>query len=180
MAEKKQTPTITRQLPLLPLRGLLVFPFMIIHLDVGRDKSVKAIEETMIQDRIIFLATQKEAQTDEPSETDIYDIGTVAEVKQLLKLPGGTIRVLVEGLARGRIERYLEHDPHFKVEITEYPETANITPEIEALMRSLVSQFEQYVKMSKRIPPETVVTVVNLEEPGRLGDIIASHLALKI
>lgn len=180
MAEKKQTPTITRQLPLLPLRGLLVFPFMIIHLDVGRDKSVKAIEETMLQDRIIFLATQKEAQTDEPSEKDIYDIGTVAEVKQLLKLPGGTIRVLVEGLARGRIERYLEHDPHFKVEITEYPETANITPEVEALMRSLVSQFEQYVKMSKRIPPETVVTVVNLEEPGRLGDIIASHLALKI
>ena len=169
-----------RQLPLLPLRGLLVFPYMIIHLDVGREKSVKAIEETMLQDRIIFLATQKEAQTDEPGEDDIFEIGTVAEIKQLLKLPGGTIRVLVEGLSRATIARYVEHDPYFKVEITEHPETAAITPEIEALMRSLVNQFEQYVKMSKRIPPETVVTVVNLEEPGRLADIIASHLALKI
>lgn len=169
-----------RQLPLLPLRGILVFPYMIIHLDVGREKSVKAIEETMIQDRIIFLATQKEAQTDEPAESDIYEIGTIAEVKQLLKLPGGTIRVLVEGLSRGKIQRYLEHEPHFKVEVIDYLESDPVTPEIEALMRSLVNQFEQYVKMSKRIPPETVVTVVNLEEPGRLADIIASHLALKI
>jgi len=169
-----------RQLPLLPLRGLLVFPYMVIHLDVGREKSVKAIEETMLQDRIIFLATQKEAQTDEPEEKDIFEIGTVAEIKQLLKLPGGTIRVLVEGLSRARISRYVEHDPYFKVEVTEHPENVVIVPQIEALMRSLVSQFEQYVKMSKRIPPETVVTVVNLEEPGRLADIIASHLALKI
>lgn len=180
MAEKDVAQTVKRQMPLLPLRGILVFPYMIIHLDVGRDKSVKAIEETMIQDRIIFLATQKEAQTDEPGEEDIYEIGTVAEIKQLLKLPGGTIRVLVEGLSRAKIEKYLDHEPYFKVEVTEYQETGEVVPEIEALMRSLVSQFEQYVKMSKRIPPETVVTVVNLEEPGRLADIIASHLALKI
>ncbi|MHB9094857.1 MAG: endopeptidase La [Eubacteriales bacterium] len=180
MAKEFEMKTTLRQLPLLPLRGILVFPFMIIHLDVGREKSVKAIEETMIQDRIIFLATQKEAQTDEPSEEDIFEIGTVAEIKQLLKLPGGTIRVLVEGLSRARVERYIEHEPYFKVEVTEYPETVEVNPEIEALMRSLVNQFEQYVKMSKRIPPETVVTVVNLEEPGRLADIIASHLALKI
>ncbi|WP_418792598.1 endopeptidase La [Phosphitispora sp. TUW77] len=169
-----------RRLPLLPLRGILVFPYMIIHLDVGREKSVKAIEETMIQDRIIVLATQKEAQTDEPAKEDIYEIGTVAEIKQLLKLPGGTIRVLVEGLSRAKIENYIDYEPYFKVEVTEYPETGHITSEIEALMRSLVNQFEHYVKMSKRIPPETVVTVVNLEEPGRLADIIASHLALKI
>ncbi len=180
MAEENATKETTRSLPLLPLRGILVFPYMIIHLDVGREKSVKAIEETMIQDRIIFLATQKEAQTDEPNEDDIYEIGTVAEIKQLLKLPGGTIRVLVEGLARAKIERYLEHEPYFKVLVTEYSESVTVNPEIEALMRSLVTQFEQYVKMSKRIPPETVVTVVNLEEPGRLADIIASHLALKI
>jgi ATP-dependent Lon protease len=153
---------------------------MIIHLDVGREKSVKAIEETMIQDRIIFLATQKEAQTDEPGEEDIFEIGTVAEIKQLLKLPGGTIRVLVEGLSRAKIERYVEQEPYFKVEINEYIESPKVTSNIEALMRSLVNQFEQYVKMSKRIPPETVVTVVNLEEPGRLADIIASHLALKL
>lgn len=180
MGEENKPNSTLRQIPLLPLRGILVFPFMIIHLDVGREKSVKAIEETMLQDRIIFLATQKEAQTDEPGEEDIFEIGTVAEIKQLLKLPGGTIRVLVEGLSRAKIERYLDHEPYFKVEINEFTESTKVTSNIEALMRSLVNQFEQYVKMSKRIPPETVVTVVNLEEPGRLADIIASHLALKL
>ena len=169
-----------RTLPLLPLRGILVFPNMVIHLDVGREKSVQAIEEAMIQERVIFLATQKEAQTDDPGEEDIYQIGTVAEVKQLLKLPGGTIRVLVEGLARARIRKYTAQEPYFKVEIDQYSEVFKKTPEVEALMRNLVYQFEQYVKLSKRIPPETVVSVVNLEEPSRLADIIASHLALRI
>lgn len=172
-------PTV-KTLPLLPLRGILVFPNMVIHLDVGREKSVQAIEEAMIQERVIFLATQKEAQTDDPGEDDIYRIGTVAEVKQLLKLPGGTIRVLVEGLARARIRKYIAHEPFFRVEIDQYSEEFRKTPEVEALMRNLVYQFEQYVKLSKRIPPETVVSVVNLEEPGRLADIIASHLALRI
>jgi len=167
-------------LPLLPLRGILVFPYMVIHLDVGREKSVLAIEEAMIQDRIIFLATQREAQTDDPGVDDIYQIGTVAEVKQLLKLPGGTIRVLVEGISRARIRRFLANEPFFQVEVDQYSEVFEKNSEIEALMRSLVYQFEQYVKLSKRIPPETVVSVVNLEEPGRLADIIASHLALRI
>lgn len=167
-------------LPLLPLRGILVFPYMVIHLDVGREKSVQAIEEAMLQDRIIFLATQREAQTDDPGEDDIYQIGTVAEVKQLLKLPGGTIRVLVEGISRARIRRFVLGEPHFQVEVDQYSEDFKKNSEIEALMRSLVYQFEQYVKLSKRIPPETVVSVVNLEEPGRLADIIASHLALRI
>ncbi len=171
---------VKRTLPLLPLRGILVFPNMVIHLDVGREKSVQAIEEAMLHERVIFLATQKEAQTDDPGEEDIYQIGTVAEVKQLLKLPGGTIRVLVEGLYRARIRRYIAHDPYFKVEIDQYSEYFNKTAEVEALMRNLVYQFEQYVKLSKRIPPETMVSVVNLEEPGRLADIIASHLALRI
>ena len=167
-------------LPLLPLRGILVFPYMVVHLDVGREKSVLAIEEAMIQDRTIFLATQKEAQTDDPAEYDIFQIGTVAEVKQLLKLPGGTIRVLVEGIARAKVCRFLATEPYFKVEVEQYSEAFQKNSEIEALMRSLVYQFEQYVKLSKRIPPEAVVTVVNLEEPGRLTDIIASHLALRI
>lgn len=168
------------QLPLLPLRGILVFPYMVIHLDVGREKSVKAIEEAMIGERVIFLATQKEAQTDNPAEEDIYPVGTIAEVKQLLKLPGGTIRVLVEGLARARISSYIDNEPYFKVEVDEFSENQEKTPEVEALMRSLVHQFEQYVKISKKIPPETVVTIINLEEPARLADIIASHLTLKI
>ncbi len=169
-----------KSLPLLPLRGILVFPYMVIHLDVGREKSVQAIEEAMVQDRMIFLATQKEAQTDEPTVDDIFQVGTVAEVKQLLKLPGGTIRVLVEGIARAKINKYKHLEPYFRVEIEQYSEDFEKNAEIEALMRSLVYQFEQYVKLSKRIPPETVVTVVNLEEPGRLADIIASHLALRI
>ncbi len=169
-----------RILPLLPLRGILVFPYMVIHLDVGRDKSVKAIEEAMLRDRIIFLATQKDAQTDNPTEEDIYTIGTVAEVKQLLKLPGGTIRVLVEGLSRGKITNYLANKPYFKVETNQYSDTPRKTAEIEALMRNLVYKFEQYVKLSKRIPSEAVVSVVNLQEPGRLADVIASYLQLKI
>ena len=139
-------------LPLLPLRGILVFPYMVIHLDVGREKSVQAIEEAMIQDRIIFLATQREAQTDDPGVDDIYQIGTVAEVKQLLKLPGGTIRVLVEGISRARIRRFLADEPFFQVEVDQYSEVFEKNSEIEALMRSLVYQFEQYVKLSKAYP----------------------------
>lgn len=169
-----------RELPLLPLRGILVFPYMVIHLDVGREKSVKAIDEAMLQNREIMLVTQKEAQTDEPREEDIYQVGTVAEIKQLLKLPGGTIRVLVEGLARGRVLRHLQKEPFMKVELEQYTEKWEKGPEIEALMRSLVYQFEQYVKISKKIPPETVVSVVSVEDPGRLADIISSHLSLKI
>lgn len=165
---------------MLPLRGILVFPYMVIHLDVGREKSVQAIEETMLNDRILFLATQKEAQTDDPGEEDIYNIGTVAEVKQLLKLPGGTIRVLVEGIARAKVLRFIADEPYFQVEIEQYVENFEKTSEIEALMRNLIYQFEQYVKLSKRIPPETVVSVVNIDEPGRLADIIASHLSLRL
>lgn len=179
MASDKTTTTI-KEIPLLPLRGLLVFPYMVIHLDVGREKSVKAIEEVMMNDRLIFLATQKDPQTDEPKYEDIYDVGTIVEVKQILKLPGGTIRVLVEGLSRAKINKFIEQEPYFIVEVEEFPEVSKKTPEIEALMRNLVHQFEQFVKMSKRIPPETVVSVINLEEPGRLADIIASHLTLKI
>jgi ATP-dependent Lon protease len=170
----------TKILPLLPLRGILVFPYMVIHLDVGRTKSVQAVEEAMIQDKLIFLTTQKEAQTDEPGEDDIFQIGTVAEDKQLLKLPGGTIRVLVEGIARAKVRRFIFEEPYFQVEIEQYSEDFQKNSEIEALMRSLVYQFEQYVKLSKRIPPETVVSVVNLEDPGRLADVTASHLTLRI
>ncbi|MBF7083737.1 endopeptidase La [Desulfallas sp. Bu1-1] len=173
-------PVQKRVLPLLPLRGILVFPYMVIHLDVGREKSIQAIEEAMINERLIFLATQKEAQTDDPGVDDIYSVGTVAEVKQLLKLPGGTIRVLVEGIARAKINKYIDEKPFFRVEIDQYGEEFEKNAQIEALMRNLVTQFEQYVKLSKKIPPETVVTVVNLEEPGRLADIVASHLTLRI
>jgi ATP-dependent Lon protease len=134
----------------------------------------------MLRDRVIFLAMQKEAQDDDPGEDDIYTTGTIAEIKQLLKLPGGTIRILVEGIRRGKIKEYLSHDPFLKVEVEEAPEPAETSSEIEALMRCLIDEFETYVKMSKRIPPETVVAVVSLEEPGRLADVVASHLNLKL
>ena len=170
----------SRELPLLPLRGVVVFPYMVIHLDVGREKSVRAIDEAMTQDRVIFLAMQKEAQTDEPEVEDIFSTGTIAEVKQLLKLPGGTIRVLVEGLGRGEIEEFTQEDPYFKVSVSDVIEPEEKTPEIEALMRALVETFENYVKIGKRIPPETVVSVVTIEEPARFADVIASQLTLKV
>ncbi|TCL36537.1 ATP-dependent Lon protease [Anaerospora hongkongensis] len=169
-----------RLIPLLPLRGILVFPYMIIHLDVGREKSISALEEAMVHDRLIMLASQKDAQNDKPLPEDIFSTGTVAEIKQLLKLPGGTIRVLVEGLHRANIEKFVELEPYYQVEIIEYEEMEGKTPEVEALTRSVVHQFEQWVKLSKKIPPETLVSVVTVEEPGRLADLIASHLSLKI
>ncbi|MDN5347262.1 MAG: ATP-dependent Lon protease [Clostridia bacterium] len=169
-----------RVIPLLPLRGVVVFPYTVIHLDVGRERSIKAIEEAMIHDRAIFLAMQKEAQTDDPGQRDIYPTGTVAEIKQLLKLPGGTIRILVEGINRAKILRYLSYDPYLKVEIEEFPSLVENDNEIEALMRNLINEFEHYVKMSKKIPPETLVSIVSLEEPGQLADVIASHLTLKL
>lgn len=170
-----------REIPILPLRGLLVFPYTVIHLDVGRKKSINAIEESMLGSKEIFLATQKEAQTDEPAEEDIYEVGTVAEIRQVLKMPGGTMRVLVEGLHRARIKTFVPNDEYMKVIIEEYKgEPVTKDAETEALMRTVVYQFEQYVRMSKKIPPETVVSVVAIEEPGRLADVIASHLNLRI
>lgn len=170
-----------REVAMLPLRGLLVFPYTVIHLDVGRKKSIQAIEESMLDTKEILLATQKEAQTDDPEEQEIYSVGTIAEIRQVLKMPGGTMRVLVEGLYRAEVQSYLSHEPFIKVEVEVLREGENVkTPEIEALMRTLVSQFEQWVRMSKKIPPETVVSVVGIEEPGRLADVIASHLTLRI
>jgi ATP-dependent Lon protease len=172
--------TKSLELPLLPLRGVIVFPNMVIHLDVGRERSVHAIDEAMTSDRKIFLVMQKEAQTDEPGLNDIYHTGTIAEIKQLLKLPGGTIRVLVEGLARATIKEVQALDPYVRVEVNIPSEEYQKTLEIEALMRNLNDLFEQYVKASRKISPETVVAVVDIEEPGRLADVIASHLSLKV
>lgn len=170
-----------REIPILPLRGLLVFPYTVIHLDVGRKKSINAIEEAMLGSKEIFLATQKEAQTDEPTENDIYEVGTVAEIRQVLKMPGGTMRVLVEGLYRARIRRFLPNDDFMKVEIEEFKtETVTKDAGMEALMRTVINQFEQYVRLSKKIPPETVASVVAIDEPGRLADVIASHLNLRL
>lgn len=169
-----------RLIPLLPLRGLLVFPYMVIHLDVGREKSINAIDEAMLHDREIFLVTQREAQTDEPREGDLYQVGTIAEIKQLLKLPGGTFRVLVEGLRRGRIKRYLSSEPFIQVAIDECQEKYEKTAEVEAMMRTITNQFEEYVKVGKKVSPETAVSIVSIDDPGRLADIIAAHINLRV
>ncbi|SFB39461.1 ATP-dependent proteinase. Serine peptidase. MEROPS family S16 [Lentibacillus halodurans] len=168
------------QLPLLPLRGLLVFPSMVLHLDVGRDKSVAALEKAMMGDQTIFLAAQKQVSLDNPEEKDIYRIGTLAYVKQMLKLPNGTIRVLVEGLRRGEISRFIDENEEFTVEIDELEDEHGEQNEEEALMRSLLKQFEQYINVSQKVTKETLATVSDIDEPGRLADIVTSHLSLKI
>jgi len=170
----------TKILPLLPLRGILVFPNMVLHLDVGRERSVNALEQAMVDDNKVLLVTQKEARVDDPAPGDIYSMGTIAQIKQMLKLPGGTIRVLVEGLSRAYVRDFVEADPFFKVHAEEVPEDTTKSIEVEALMRSVIYQFEQYIKLSKKIPPETLVMVAGIEEPGRMADIIGSHLTLKV
>ncbi|MFT9849825.1 endopeptidase La [Aneurinibacillus sp. REN35] len=169
-----------RQIPLLPLRGLLVFPGMVLHLDVGRAKSVKALEKAMVDDNLILLSTQEEVHIEEPEKEQIFLIGTVAKVKQMLKLPNGTIRVLVEGISRAKIEDYLQEDEYFEVQISYLDEEEELSPEIEALMRTVLANFEQYINLSKKIIPETFASVSDISEPGRLADIITSHLPLKI
>ncbi|MCD7032885.1 endopeptidase La [Metabacillus sp. GX 13764] len=166
--------------PLLPLRGLLVYPTMVLHLDVGREKSVQALEKAMINDHTIFLTTQKEISIDEPKEEDIYAIGTYTKIKQMLKLPNGTIRVLVEGLQRGKIEAFTEEEEAYSVTISTFSDEPGKDAENDALMRTLLEYFEQYIKLSKKISAETYATVADIDEPGRLADIIASHLPLKL
>ncbi|OAS84904.1 MULTISPECIES: endopeptidase La [Metabacillus] len=170
----------TQIVPLLPLRGLLVYPTMVLHLDVGRDKSVQALEKAMMDDHIIFLTTQKEIAIDEPKKEDIYEIGTLTKIKQMLKLPNGTIRVLVEGLERGEIKRFVEEDEYYSVEVSIYQDPEVKSVEEEALMRTMLEYFEQYIKLSKKVSAETYATVSDINEPGRMADIIASHLPLKL
>lgn len=165
--------------PLLPLRGLLVFPTMVLHLDVGREKSVQALEKAMVDDSLIFLTTQRDITIDEPTKEDLYTMGTLTKVKQMLKLPNGTIRVLVEGLKRAKITSFLEEDEYFLVKLDVFEDRKKEDVEDEALMRTMLEYFQQYIKMSKKISAETYAAVADIDEPGRMADIIASHLPLK-
>lgn len=167
-------------LPLLALRGMLVFPYMTVPLDVGREKSVSALEDAMMNDRLIVLAAQKETREPDPSPDGIHSVGTVAEVKQLAKISEGTIRILVEGIVRVQILDYVQNDPHFRVKISSVVDPKTVDREIEALMRTALRHFEEYVKLNRKIPPEILVSVSSIEEPGRLADDIASHLPLKV
>ena len=167
-------------LPVLPLRDIVVFPHMIVPLFVGREKSVRALEDVMADDKQILLVAQKDASQDDPASKDIYDVGTVSTVLQLLKLPDGTVKVLVEGGSRARITSYKENDSFFEAYVEPIEEAKEEDKELEALARSVVSQFEQYIKLNKKIPPEVLVSVNQIENPSKLADTVASHLTLKI
>ncbi len=166
--------------PVLPLRDIVVFPHMIVPLFVGREKSVHALEDVMKDDKQILLVAQKNAAQDDPTTNDIYDVGTVSTVLQLLKLPDGTVKVLVEGGQRARIVRFAENEQFFQAEAALIDETEGDAQELEALCRSVVTQFEQYIKLNKKIPPEVLVSINQIEDASKLADTVASHLALKI
>ncbi|HEY8596529.1 MAG TPA: endopeptidase La [Devosiaceae bacterium] len=169
-----------RVYPVLPLRDIVVFPGMIVPLFVGREKSVKALEEVMRDDKHIMVVTQKNPQDDDPTPEQIYEIGTVASVLQLLKLPDGTVKVLVEGLSRATIDRYVQTDAYFEAEATVLAEPEHDPVEAEALARSAVNEFESYVKLNKKITSDVVQAVSQIEDHSKLADTIASHLAVKI
>ncbi|MEW6189890.1 MAG: endopeptidase La [Actinomycetota bacterium] len=170
---------IPEELPLIALRDLVIFPNLVIPLFVGREKSMKALEEAMKGDRLIVLAAQKRAEIQEPETSDLYGVGCVATIMQELKLPDGTAKALVEGLTRVEIREFLQTEPFFKVKIEVLKEPEEKTLKIEALMRSLVSQFEKCARLGKPIPQEVLLAAFNIDEPGRLGDFIAFHLNLK-
>ncbi|WP_028992012.1 endopeptidase La [Thermoanaerobacter thermocopriae] len=174
MTEKKYI------LPMIPLRGLTIFPYMVLHFDIGREKSIRALEEAFMKNQLIFVTTQKEVEVEDPTVDDVYKVGTITKVKQMLKLPGELIRVLVEGISRAEIQQITRDDEFFEVEVIEKEEQKEIekTPELEALMRSVTSAFKEYVNMTSGLPIESLYSVLNIEEPGRLADMIAAHISL--
>ncbi|MEQ8406536.1 MAG: endopeptidase La [Oceanicaulis sp.] len=172
--------TDTKTLPLLPLRDIVVFPHMIVPLFVGREKSVRALEEVMRADKQILLATQKSAADDDPDPEGIYEMGVVASVLQLLKLPDGTVKVLVEGGRRTKVTRFLDNEAYFEAEAEIVDEDVAEPAEVEALMRAAAEKFEDYVKLNKKVPPEALSAVGEIVEPAKMADTIAAHLAVKI
>ena len=170
----------TALFPVLPLRDIVVFPHMIVPLFVGREKSIRALEEVMREDKQILLVAQKNAGQDDPGTEDIYRVGTVSSVLQLLKLPDGTVKVLVEGNARAEINSFIDNPKFFQAHANLLSEVDSDPRELEALARAVVSQFEQYVKLNKKVPPEVLVSLSQIDDPGKLADTVAAHLSLKI
>src|ERR1700743_3532210 len=184
MTSPKTRPTIvhgeSRTYPVLPLRDIVVFPNIIVPLFVGREKSIRALEEVMKNDALIMLATQKNASDDDPAPESIYETGTLASVLQLLKLPDGTVKVLVEGLERARVQKYTDRTEYYEATAEALADTDATSVEAEALARSVVSDFESYVKLKKKISTEVVGVVQPSTDFAKLGDTVASHLAVKI
>jgi len=167
-------------LPLLPLRDVVVFPHMVIPLFVGRPKSIKALENAMESGKHILLVAQKSAAKDEPEFSDLYEIGAVASILQMLKLPDGTVKVLVEGNQRVRVLEFMDEESHYTARAEPLEEAGDANTEVEALRRALVAQFDNYVKLNKKIPPEILASLVGIDDPGRMADTIAAHLPLKL
>src|SRR6476659_1266017 len=180
MSLEAQAVTEPTQLPLLPLRDVVVFPHMVIPLFVGRPKSIKALEAAMESGKSIVLVAQKSAAKDDPAPEDLYEIGSIANILQMLKLPDGTVKVLVEGSQRARINEVIDVKTHFAVGITPLPADNAPDHETEAMRRTMIQQFDQYVKLNKKIPPEILTSLAGIDEAGRLGDTIAAHLPLKL
>lgn len=182
MADEKKSSSENKkiQVPLLPLRDIIIFPHMVVPLFVGREKSINALEEAMNQEKDIFLVAQINAKTNDPKPDDIYKVGTLGTIIQLLRLPDGTVKVLVEGKRRAKIEKYVSLEHSYIVEVADVPEANNVDVEIEALMRSIKATFETYVKLNKRIPPEMLASVSVIDDPSRLADTIVAHLQLKL
>src|SRR5215469_3028565 len=166
--------------PVLPLRDIVVFPHMIVPLFVGREKSVQALDDVMRDDKQTLLVTQKNAGQDDPAAEDIYRVGTVGTVLQLLKLPDGTVKVLVEGVSRARIKSFTDNANFFQADAELLEDAVGQGQELEALSRAVIAQFEQYIKLNKKIPPEVLVSINQIDEPSKLADTVASHLNLKI
>ena len=180
MADENFTPEELTTLPVLPLRDVVVFPHLVIPLFVGRDKSIQALERAMETDKRILLVTQKDEADDDPATDGIYTIGAVSTILQLLKLPDNTVKVLVEGVRRAEVIRYIDTDAMFEADVRLLePDVDDDPRELDALSRSLVSQFEQYVKLNKKVPPEILSSISSVDDPGRLADTIAAHLSLK-
>jgi ATP-dependent Lon protease len=180
MSENQTLPSESIQLPLLPLRDVVVFPHMVIPLFVGRPRSIRALEAAMEAGKSIMLAAQKSAGKDDPTPDDVYEIGCVATILQMLKLPDGTVKVLVEGAQRARITEIQDTDTHFTSVLVPISPDLAVSAETEALRRAIVGQFEQYVKLNKKIPPEILTSLAGIDDAGRLADTIAAHLPLKL
>lgn len=168
-----------KTLPLLPMRGVVVFPYMMIHIDVGRKRSMEALEAAMAEDREVVLVAQRDEEMENPAPEDLYEIGTVAEVNQLIRLPGDSVRVLVEGKKRARVCAFRKGETYDEADVEAYEDEIDKSMEREALTRAVVDKFEEWVRLSKKIPPEAIVSVAIIEDGGRLADLIASHLNLK-
>src|SRR5271170_7474981 len=172
--------TTAQSVPVLPLRDVVVYPHMVIPLFVGREKSIQALDVAMHGDKRIMLIAQKQADVDDPKVEDLYRIGTIATILQLLKLPDGTVKVLVEGVDRASIEKLTEGE-FFSAEITPLPDLERYEErEMDVLTRSVITQFEQYVKLNKKVPPEILTSLAGIEQAGRLADTVAAHMSLKL